>query len=498
MLQVLYLIFNEGYTGAVDLAAEAIRLTRQLVALTDEPEVAGLLALMLLHYARRASRRGADGRLVPLAEQDRSLWETATIAEAVTILQDALGRDRLGVFQAQAAIAALHADAALAAETDWTQILEWYDELTALTDSPVVALNRAVAGRRGRRSPRRTARPRRSSGRRAPARGRGRPPPRMRGRPRAGRRPVRGCRPGGPERARARPPHPAGGATAPGARQGSEPAAVGAPLGRARPPPRKWSRTVAEWPTFGSCLTTCRRGEVRRQQTELRSTHGNGEREEMPTDLRAEMDGVTLVVRAWSAQKSAGCPAAVLLPATGETAEDWDVVAAALSSSRTVYSVNLRGHGPSDWPGTYAIQLLADDVTRLLAGALSPKPVDLVGHSLGGLVACAVAASRPGAGAPAGARGRRTTAAPSGLAARETSRSAAVRLACGRTGASGDRQLRPRLGQCGRDNWHAHAGGGRRSTQSGSAGPDCRSRSPAPRRSRSHGRRWSSRPRDGA
>uniref|UniRef100_UPI00082DCC82 RNA polymerase sigma factor n=1 Tax=Rhodococcus phenolicus TaxID=263849 RepID=UPI00082DCC82 len=119
VLRVLYLVFNEGYVGDVDLAAEALRLTRQLDALTDEPEVAGLLALMLLHHARRASRTGPGGRLVTLAEQDRSRWDTALIAEGVTILQAALVRDRLGEYQAQAAIAALHADARSAAETDW-------------------------------------------------------------------------------------------------------------------------------------------------------------------------------------------------------------------------------------------------------------------------------------------------------------------------------------------------------------------------------------------
>jgi RNA polymerase sigma factor (sigma-70 family) len=146
VLRVLYLVFNEGYGGDVDLAAEAIRLTRQLVALTgNEPEVAGLLALMLLHHARRASRTGPGGRLVPLADQDRSRWDTALIAEGVAVLQAALARDRLGEYQAQAAIAALHADASQAAETDWVQIVEWYDELLALTGSPVVRLNRVVA-----------------------------------------------------------------------------------------------------------------------------------------------------------------------------------------------------------------------------------------------------------------------------------------------------------------------------------------------------------------
>ncbi|MFI7214180.1 RNA polymerase sigma factor [Micromonospora maritima] len=145
VLRVLYLVFNEGYSGDVDLAAEAIRLTRQLAVAVDHPEVAGLLALMLLHHARRAGRIAPDGSLVPLAEQDRRRWDTGLITEGVAILQTALSRDRLGEFQAQAAVAALHADAPTAAETDWVQIVEWYDELVRLTDSPVVRLNRAVA-----------------------------------------------------------------------------------------------------------------------------------------------------------------------------------------------------------------------------------------------------------------------------------------------------------------------------------------------------------------
>ncbi|HWB65648.1 MAG TPA: DUF6596 domain-containing protein [Mycobacteriales bacterium] len=145
VLRVLYLVFNEGYGGEVDLAEEAIRLTRQLTSMTDEPEAAGLLALMLLHHARRPARTAANGALVPLSEQDRSQWDTALIAEGVTILQTALARDRLGEYQAQAAIAALHADARRADETDWVQIVEWYDELERLTGSPVVRLNRAVA-----------------------------------------------------------------------------------------------------------------------------------------------------------------------------------------------------------------------------------------------------------------------------------------------------------------------------------------------------------------
>ncbi|WP_107656605.1 RNA polymerase sigma factor [Nocardia suismassiliense] len=145
VLRVLYLVFNEGYSGDVDLAAEAIRLTRQLAVMTKHEEVAGLLALMLLHHARRPARTRADGNLVPLAEQDRSLWDTRMIAEGVDVLQAALNRDRLGEFQAQAAIAALHADAQTAEETDWVQIVEWYDELLRLTDNPVARLNRAVA-----------------------------------------------------------------------------------------------------------------------------------------------------------------------------------------------------------------------------------------------------------------------------------------------------------------------------------------------------------------
>ena len=144
VLTVLYLIFNEGYSGDVDLAAEAIRLTRALHRASDEPEVAGLLALMLLHHARRAAR-WSDGALVPLAEQDRSAWDTSLVAEGVEVLQSALARDRLGAYQCQAAIAALHCDARSAEETDWTQVLEWYDELLARTASPVVALNRVVA-----------------------------------------------------------------------------------------------------------------------------------------------------------------------------------------------------------------------------------------------------------------------------------------------------------------------------------------------------------------
>ena len=145
VLRVLYLIFNEGYSGDVDLAAEAIRLARQLAGAGAARGGGGLLALLLLHHARRPTRTGPDGRLVPLAEQDRRRWDTRLITEGVEVLQAALARDRLGEFQAQAAIAALHADARTAEETDWVQVVEWYDELVRLTGSPVALLNRAVA-----------------------------------------------------------------------------------------------------------------------------------------------------------------------------------------------------------------------------------------------------------------------------------------------------------------------------------------------------------------
>jgi predicted RNA polymerase sigma factor len=145
VMRVLYLVFNEGHSGDVDLAAEAIRLTRQLAVLAGDPETDGLLALMLLHHARRASRTRPNGAIVPLDEQDRSRWDAELIAEGVDVLQAALARDRLGEYQAQAAIAALHADARPFEDTDWVQILEWYDELLRFADTPIIRLNRAVA-----------------------------------------------------------------------------------------------------------------------------------------------------------------------------------------------------------------------------------------------------------------------------------------------------------------------------------------------------------------
>jgi len=153
VLSTLYLIFNEGHTATsgeslsrVELTGEAIRLTRQLRAsLPDEGEVAGLLALMLLTEARRDARAGPDGALIPLAEQDRSRWDRAAIAEGVAIVEATLPVAEPGAYQLQAAIAAVHDEAADFAETDWPQILALYDVLVAFAPGPMVALNRTVA-----------------------------------------------------------------------------------------------------------------------------------------------------------------------------------------------------------------------------------------------------------------------------------------------------------------------------------------------------------------
>ena len=153
VLAVLYLLFNEGYAATaghdlvrVDLSAEAIRLCRLLATLMpDEPEALGLLALMLLHDARRASRVDDAGELVTLEEQDRSTWNRPQIAEAVALLEPALRRGRAGVYQIQASIAAVHAEAPDVAATDWPQIVGLYEQLTQLAPGPVVELNRAVA-----------------------------------------------------------------------------------------------------------------------------------------------------------------------------------------------------------------------------------------------------------------------------------------------------------------------------------------------------------------
>ncbi len=153
VLHTLYLIFTEGHsatTGACvargDLSAEAIRLTRMVHRLLpDDPEVAGLLALMLLSEARRPARTGPDGELVPLAEQNRSSWNRQLIAEGVALISEALPKGAVGEYQLQAAIAAVHDEAATAEDTDWPQILFLYGLLERMTANPMVTLNRAVA-----------------------------------------------------------------------------------------------------------------------------------------------------------------------------------------------------------------------------------------------------------------------------------------------------------------------------------------------------------------
>ena len=153
VLAVVYLIFNEGYAASSgdrlvreDLCAEAIRLGRLLAELMpDEPEVMGLLALMLLTESRRETRTTPDGDLVLLADQDRRRWDRELIAEGQAIVRACLRRNRPGPYQLQAAINAVHSDAPTAAETDWRQILRLYDQLMAMEPSPVVALNRSVA-----------------------------------------------------------------------------------------------------------------------------------------------------------------------------------------------------------------------------------------------------------------------------------------------------------------------------------------------------------------
>ena len=152
VLQVVYLVFNEGYSassgGAVvrtDFSAEAIRLGRLLVELLPEPEATGLLALMLLHESRRSARVNASGDLVLLDEQDRTRWDRALITEGCALVERALGSRRFGPYTLQAAIAAVHAESPSSAETDWMQIVGLYDVLLRADPSPVVELNRAVA-----------------------------------------------------------------------------------------------------------------------------------------------------------------------------------------------------------------------------------------------------------------------------------------------------------------------------------------------------------------
>lgn len=152
VLRVVYLVFNEGYSASMganltreDLTREAIRLGRLLVELLPEPEVIGLLALMLLHESRRAARTSADGELVLLDEQDRGLWDASLIAEGCALVEQALSTRRFGPYCLQAAIAAVHAEASSAGATDWPQIVGLYDVLLRAVPSPVIELNRAVA-----------------------------------------------------------------------------------------------------------------------------------------------------------------------------------------------------------------------------------------------------------------------------------------------------------------------------------------------------------------
>jgi RNA polymerase sigma factor (sigma-70 family) len=153
VLHVLYLIFSEGYTSSVgaslhrpDLSNEAIRLTRAVHALLPrDGEVTGLLALMLLTDARRAARTGEDGELIPLDEQDRSLWDRRLIDEGIALVSEALAAGSVGTYQLQAAIAAVHDEAACVEDTDWPQILALYDVLAGLSDNPMVVLNQAIA-----------------------------------------------------------------------------------------------------------------------------------------------------------------------------------------------------------------------------------------------------------------------------------------------------------------------------------------------------------------
>jgi RNA polymerase sigma-70 factor, ECF subfamily len=152
VLQVIYLVFNEGYSAAAgaeilraDLTGEAIRLGRLICELLPEPEVMGLLALMLLQESRRAARTSAAGDLVLLDRQDRALWDRSQIAEGISLVEKALTSHRFGSYTLQAAIAAVHAEAVSAAETDWQQIVMLYNRLAQIQPSPVVELNRAVA-----------------------------------------------------------------------------------------------------------------------------------------------------------------------------------------------------------------------------------------------------------------------------------------------------------------------------------------------------------------
>lgn len=152
VLSVIYLVFNEGYSASsgdsvtrADLSGEAIRLGRLLIALLDDPEALGLLALMLIQESRRTARMASNGDLILLEDQDRSLWNRNFIAEGIELVERALTSGRFGVYTIQAAIASVHARAASTAATDWGRIVAFYDALARATPSPIVELNRAVA-----------------------------------------------------------------------------------------------------------------------------------------------------------------------------------------------------------------------------------------------------------------------------------------------------------------------------------------------------------------
>ena len=152
VLSAIYLVFNEGYAASqgssllrVDLTAEAIRLGRLLLELLPDPEAKGLLALMLLHESRREARASQDGEIILLEDQDRSRWDHQMISEGTALVEQALRSGRIGAYTLQAAISAVHAEAATAAQTDWNQIVVLYSVLLRIDSSPIVELNRAVA-----------------------------------------------------------------------------------------------------------------------------------------------------------------------------------------------------------------------------------------------------------------------------------------------------------------------------------------------------------------